>query len=111
VTLENAASLENIRIARVGGAGDGLVKGVVNGSALGGEAKIINCEVSIIHAGTGSARAISMENDGNLEVWGSDLYAESQGDAYAVLTPSGAGGIVSVFNSRVRGTTAPFEQE
>lgn len=112
VELVNLSSIESLTILRELTDHTNALKGVVNPGGLGQAARIINCAITVDQGGSGSAYGISMEENGDVEVWGSDILAEStSGDGYAGYQNAIAGGTLTIFNTRARGSTAPFQQD
>lgn len=112
VALGNLSSLESLSILRELNDHETTLKGVVNPIGVGDPAKIINCLINVQQEGSGSAHGISMEGHSDVEVWGSDVLAESRyGNGYAGYQMATAGGTLDVFNSRTHGSTAPFHQD
>jgi hypothetical protein len=109
--LGQLSTIEQLSIQRTANDGSSLI-GVVNHDALGVSSQIINCYIQCEQNGTGSVRAISMEGNGDLEVWHSNLDAIGNGGlAHAAVHEITSGGNLYVYNSRAHGTTAPFLEE
>lgn len=113
VTLGAYSSIERLTIQRTDDSGNDL-KGVVNHDGLGVVAKIIDCEVLCTQNGTGTVYAISIDDNGDIEVWNSNIEANGDGGGAAYAGHHGGatvGGFLRIYSSRAHGTTAPFLED
>ena len=105
ITGGASSSIENLSINRTADSGD-TIKGVVDPSS--GTFRIHNCDVTVIQAGAGDARAISAETNGTtVDVWNSYLYGSSgSGDGHGTWRDTGTSALIVVHGGRIRGSEA-----
>jgi hypothetical protein len=111
IDLGDEATIENLSIIR--NEDTSLdVKGIVNHEEDLASSKVINCEIICTNAGAGNVRGVSMENDGDIEIWGSNIEANADGGGlgFGAVHDWLAGGFLTVHTSRVHGSNAPFKE-
>ena len=105
ITGGASSSIENLSINRTADIAD-TIKGVIDPSS--GTFRIHSCDVTVIQAGAGDARAISAETNGTtVNVWNSYLYGSSgSGSGHGTWRDTGTSALIVAYGGRIRGSTA-----
>lgn len=108
ITLGVNTTLEICSVTRTANSAS-VLTGVIGPSS--GTARVRDCDVTCVQSGGGNAFAVSVEDSGDVEVWGSYLYGSSgSGAGYGGYHKIGESGDLYAYMCRVVGSTGAFNE-